>query len=73
LFDQAKAQGAVFAGIDVATMMRLSPATISNYVRDWEKQNQNSVPRRGTTHDMGRSVTHKKQICYKIIVEGKSI
>ncbi len=73
LFEQAKDQGAVFTGVDVATMMRLSPATISNYIRDWEKQNQGSVPRRGTIHDMGRSVTHKKQICYKIIVEGKSI
>ena len=73
LFEQAKKQQAVFTGVDVATMMRLSPATISNYVRDWEKQHHTSVPRRGTIHDMGRSVTHKKQICYKIIVEGKSI
>jgi hypothetical protein len=73
LFEQAKKQQAVFTGVDVAIMMRLSPSTISNYVRDWEKQNQTSVPRRGTIHDMGRSVTHKKQICYKIIVEGKSI
>jgi hypothetical protein len=56
LFEQAKEQQAVFTGVDVATMMRLSPATISNYVRDWEKQNQTSVPRRGTIHDMGRLV-----------------
>ena len=54
-------------------MMRLSPETISKYVREWEKENQKIVPRRGTIHDMGRSVTHKKQICYKVIVEGKSI
>jgi DNA-binding CsgD family transcriptional regulator len=73
MFYQAKEQGGVFSGVDVATMMRLSPATISNYARDWEKQNQTSVPRRGTIHDMGRSITHKKQICYKVIVEGKSI
>jgi DNA-binding CsgD family transcriptional regulator len=73
LFHQAKDQGAVLTGVDVATMMRLSPATISNYVRQWEKQNQKTVPRRGTIHDMGRSITHKKRICYKVIVEGKSI
>ena len=54
-------------------MMRLSPATISRYVREWEKENQTLVPRRGTIHDMGRSVTHKRQICYKMIVEGKSV
>ncbi len=73
LFVQAKEQGAVLTGVDVASMMRLNPATISNYVRLWEKQNQTIVPRRGTIHDMGRSITHKKQICYKVIVQGKSI
>jgi hypothetical protein len=73
LFNQAKEQGGVLTGVDVGTMMRLSPATISNYVREWEKQHQVTVPRRGTIHDMGRSITHKKQICYKVIVEGKTI
>ena len=73
LFKQAKQQGAVLTGIDVGTMMRLSPATITNYVRQWEKDHQEIVPRRGTIHDMGRAITHKKQICYRVIVEGKSI
>jgi DNA-binding CsgD family transcriptional regulator len=73
LFYQAKQQGGVLTGVDVATMMRLSPATISNYVRAWEKEHQTLVPRRGTIHDMGRSVTHKRQICYKMIVEGKTV
>ena len=73
LFQQAKQQGGVLTGVDVATMMRLSPSTISGYVREWEKQNNSLVPRRGTVHDMGRSVTHKRQICYKMIVEGKSV
>ena len=73
LFHQAKEQGGVLTGVDVATMMRLSPATISNYVRKWEKEHQALVPRRGTIHDMGRSVSHKRQICYKMIVEGKSV
>lgn len=73
LFNQAKQQGGVLTGVDVATMMRLSPATISRYVRLWEKEHQTIVPRRGTIHDMGRSVTHKQQICYKMIVEGKTV
>jgi predicted transcriptional regulator len=73
IFNQAKQQGAVLTGVDVATMMRLSPATISRYVRLWEKEQGDIVPRRGTIHDMGRSVTHKRQICYKMIVEGKSV
>lgn len=73
LFNQAKEQQAVLTGVDVATMMRLSPATISTYVRQWETEHHTLVPRRGTIHDMGRSITHKKQICYRVIVEGKTI
>lgn len=73
LFSQAKDQGGVLTGVDVATMMRLSPATISKYIREWEKEHDTIVPRRGTVHDMGRSITHKRQICYKMIVEGKSV
>lgn len=73
VFNQAKDQGGVLTSVDVSSMMRLSPTTISKYVREWEKHNQTIVPRRGTIHDMGRSITHKRQICYKIIVEGKSV
>lgn len=73
LFKQTKDQGAVLSHVDVATMMRLSPATICRYVKEWEKENQEIVPRRGTVHDMGPSISHKRKICYKVIVEGKSI
>lgn len=73
LFKQAKTQGGVLTGVDVGSMMRLSPATISKYVREWEKEHQEIIPRRGTVHDMGRSITHKKQICYRVVVQGKSI
>jgi DNA-binding CsgD family transcriptional regulator len=73
VFNQAKGQGGVLSTVDVSSMMRLSPTTISKYVREWEKQEQTIVPRRGTIHDMGRSITHKRQICYKYIVEGKSV
>lgn len=73
LFNQAKDQGAVLSHADVATMMRLSSTTICAYVKDWEKQHNKIVPRRGTLHDIGPSITHKRKICYMVIVEGKSI
>ncbi len=73
LFNQAKSQGAVLTHVDVATMMRLSPTTIHHYVKAWEKEYNQIVPRRGTVHDMGPSVSHKRKICYKVISEGKSI
>lgn len=53
--------------------MRLSPATISRYIREWEKEHQELIPRRGTIYDTGRSVTHKRQICHRVIVQGKTI
>jgi len=73
LFHQAKEQKAVLSHVDVATMMRVTATTISRYVKQWEEDRHQMVPRRGTIHDMGRSVSHKRQICYKVIVEGKSI
>lgn len=73
LFTQAKEQGGVLSCADAATLMRLSLATVSKYVRQWEKENHQIVPRRGTVHDLGPSLTHKRLICYKVLLEGKSI
>jgi DNA-binding CsgD family transcriptional regulator len=73
IFNQAKEQGGVLSCADVATLMRLSLATISKYVCQWEKEHHQIVPRRGTVHDLGPSLTHKRLICYKVLVEGKSI
>jgi Protein of unknown function (DUF1670) len=36
-----------------------------------ERETGASIPRRGTVHDIGRSVTHKAIICYKSVVEKK--
>jgi len=73
VFDQAKEQGGVLTYSDVASMLKMSPSTIGVYVREWEKENDRLVPRRGTIHDMGRSMTHKKSICYKMIIQGKGL
>ena len=37
-----------------------------------EREEGQTVPRRGTVHDLGRSVTHKRLICYKRLVEKKT-
>lgn len=73
LFKQSKEQGGVLSGVDVSSMMNLSPATVYKYIREYEQENKVMVPRRGTIHDMGRTLTHKKEICRKIIVEGKTV
>lgn len=73
LCQQAKSQGGVLTGADLSMLMQLSAATISKYIREWEKETNTLLPRRGTIHDMGPSLTHKREICRKIIVEGRTI
>jgi FixJ family two-component response regulator len=37
----------------------------------YEEENQTVLPHTGTIQDMGSTVTHKKQIVYKHVVQGK--
>ena len=73
LFRQSYEQKGVLTNADVSSMMRLSPATVSGYIREYEKETGRIVPRRGTIHDMGRTLTHKRIICEKHFLEGKSV
>jgi DNA-binding CsgD family transcriptional regulator len=73
LFDEAYSQGGVFTEVDVAAILGVSPLTVSQYVTQFEKKADRLVPRRGTIHDMGPSITHKRQICYRVIILGRSI
>lgn len=71
LFHQAYEQGAVLSLADVSLMIHINYSTLSRLVLEHERETGTTVPRRGTVHDMGRSVTHKAIICYKRLVEGK--
>lgn len=70
---QAASQGSVFTYADTAAIMRLAPGTVGRYIREYEKQTGTIVPRRGNIHDMGPTLTHKRIICIKHLMEGKSI
>jgi hypothetical protein len=72
LFQQAHKQGAVLGYPDVALLLHVSTSTVSQEVLAYERETGQSVPRRGTIHDMGPSVSHKAIICYKSFVEGKT-
>ena len=72
LFEQAHQQGAVLSYPDVSLLMHVQTSTISRHVLDYERTSNHVVPRRGTVHDMGRSVSHKRLICYKRLVEKKT-
>ncbi|MBA7634112.1 hypothetical protein ES703_41691 [subsurface metagenome] len=73
LFEQAKSQGGVLTSVDVASIMLVSPWTICRYIKEYQEETGKLIPRRGTVHDMGPSVTHKRQICRMVILEGRSI
>ena len=71
---QAHAQGGVLTLADVGAILQISPPTVSRYLKEYEKDHAGHlVPRRGTIHDMGPTLTHKKIICQKVIVEGLSV
>jgi hypothetical protein len=72
LFQQAHQQGAVLGYPDVALLLHVSTGLVSDEVLAYERETGKSVPRRGTIHDMGPSVSHKAIICYKSFVEGKT-
>jgi DNA-binding CsgD family transcriptional regulator len=73
IFQQAYAQNGVLTLAEVGILLKISPPTVSKYVREWEEANESMVPRRGTIHDMGPTLTHKKEIVEKLVFDGKSV
>jgi hypothetical protein len=71
LFRQAYEQGAVLSLADVSLLIHINYSTLSRLVLEHERETGEMVPRRGTIHDLGRSVSHKAIICYKQLVEHK--
>ena len=73
VFTQAYEQGGCLTNVETALLLKLSPSTVSKYTREWERQNNTLLPRRGTIHDMGPTLTHKKEIIERLFLQGKSV
>jgi predicted transcriptional regulator len=73
LFQQAFAQEGCMTLAEVAILLKVSAPSVSKYAREWETLNGKTLPRRGTIHDMGPTLTHKKEIVRKLFLEGKSV
>ncbi len=43
-------------------MLGVSTGTVSKDIREYQIENQVVLPYRGTIHDLGRAITHKKII-----------
>ena len=56
-----------------ADELALSPSTVSHYARTWEAEHGRYLPRRGVIHDIGPTLTHKRQIVRMIVLEGRKV
>lgn len=59
---EAYTQNGVLSQADVAELLGVSIGTISKDIREYQIENQVVLPYRGTIHDIGRAVTHKRII-----------
>lgn len=69
---QAYEQGGLLTNYDLSEILNVSDSLVAKLLSNYEHQNKTLIPRRGTIHDAGNSLSHKWIICYKRYVEGKS-
>lgn len=69
---QAHEQGALLSNVDLACILGVSESRVSHLLAAHEREQNVVIPRRATVHDVGSGVTHKKIICMKRYLEGKT-
>ena len=62
LLNEAYAQKGVLTQADVAELLGVSAGTIGKDIREYQEEHAVILPYRGTVHDIGPSLTHKKVI-----------
>lgn len=72
LLKQAYDQGALLSNVDLSVIFNLAEGRIANGLARHERETNVVLPRRATLHDVGSGVTHKRIICIKRYVEGKT-
>ena len=71
--NEAYAQDGCLTEAELAVMLKMAPSTVGKYLREFEAENKTVLPRRGTIHDMGPTLTHKKIIIEKLFIEQKTV
>jgi hypothetical protein len=64
-------QGAVLSTRDLSLLLISSAAYLSQLRIEYEKEHKTILPHTGVIHDMGTTLTHKRIIVYKHVVEKK--
>ena len=59
---QAYDQGALLTQLDLAVLLNVCDAVVSDYVNEWQKTTGEILPTRGNIHDLSGAITHKKEI-----------
>ena len=59
---QAYDQGALLTQLDLAVLLNVCDAVVSDYVNEWQKTSGKVLPTRGNIHDLSGAITHKKEI-----------
>lgn len=72
IISQAYAQGGILSMRDISLILSSGAPLISTQRAEYEEQNNTVLPHTGVIHDMGSTITHKKQIVFKHVVERKS-
>lgn len=67
---QALSQEGVFTQTDLALILGVSLSTIRKAIDKWQKEHNEILPLRGTIHDMGMALSHKRQII-DLYLEGR--
>ncbi len=73
LCKQAYDQEGCLTGAELAILLKISLTKVSQYIKEWEIENKEVLPRRGSIHDIGPTLTHKKIIIEKLFIEQKTV
>jgi hypothetical protein len=64
---EAYAQGAVLTLLDLSLLSGYSQTHAGSLLREYETEQETTVPTRGTVHDIGRSVSHKAEVIRRFL------
>lgn len=73
LCKQSYEQGGCITSGELAILLKMSPSTVCKYIKEWEIKTKQVLPRRGSIHDLGPTLTHKKIIIEKLFLEQKPV
>lgn len=73
LCKEAFDQEGCLTNAELAILLKMGQNTVSKYIRTWEMENKEVLPRRGSIHDLGPTLTHKKIIIEKLFIEQKTV